>query len=350
MFDGFYKGKRVFLTGHTGFKGAWLAMWLKRMGAVVGAFSLEPPSVPSLWEIAHVESDVIRLGGDIRDAQAVRNAMTDFRPEIVVHMAAQSLVRPSYKYPVETFAANIMGTAHVLDAIRLTDSVRSAIMITSDKCYENREWDKGYTEQDPMGGHDPYSASKGCAELVISSYVRSFFLDSATAIASVRAGNVIGGGDFATDRLIPDMVRAFKKGDPVHIRSPKSVRPWQHVLEPVSGYLLLAKRLWEDKKYVGAWNFGPPDESARTVDEVVEKFAAVWGEGAKHKLDNGEHPHEATWLKLDCTKAKIVLRWQPHTDFEQALSLTAEWYKAWSEGDDPRELMYKQLNYFESLQ
>lgn len=349
MLDGFYDGKRVFLTGHTGFKGAWLAKWLKMMGAVVGAYSLEPPSEPSLWELANIERDVIRLGGDIRDARTLKGAMVDFRPEIIIHMAAQSLVRLSYEYPVDTFTTNIMGTVHVLDAIRQTDSVRSAIMVTSDKCYENGERNKGYTEEDPMGGHDPYSASKGCAELTVSSYVRSFFVDSSASIASVRAGNVIGGGDFATDRLIPDMVRAFRKGESVHIRFPQAVRPWQHVLEPLSGYLLLAKRLWEDKTYVGAWNFGPADEAARTVGEVVEKFASIWGGDALHVLDNADHPHEATWLKLDCTKANSVLKWQPRTDFEQALSLTAEWYKAWSCGKNPRHLVEKQISYFEGL-
>lgn len=350
MFDGFFSGKRVYLTGHTGFKGAWLALWLKRLGAQVGAFSLDPPSEVSLWDIAHVEQDVIRLGGDIRDRDQVVAAMGDFDPDVVIHMAAQSLVRPSYEEPVDTLMTNVMGTAHVLDAVRYSDRVKAVINVTSDKCYDNREWVWGYRESDPMGGHDPYSASKGCAELVTASFVKSYFSESDVAVASVRAGNVIGGGDFALDRLIPDMVRAFSAGEKVHIRSPHATRPWQHVLEPLSGYLALAQVLFvSGQSYVGAWNFGPADESARTVGEVVECFAKIWGDGAQHLLDDGSNPHEANWLKLDCSKANRVLGWQPRTGFSTALEMTADWYKRWTAGADMRSATIEQIALFEAM-
>lgn len=350
MMREFYHGKRVFLTGHTGFKGAWLALWLKNIGAEVGAWSLEPPSNPSLWELARVEDDVHRLGGDIRDADSLARAMRDFRPEIVIHMAAQSLVRLSYKEPLATFSTNVMGTANVLEGVRQTPEVRAVINVTSDKCYDNQGLDKGFVESDPMGGHDPYSASKGCAELVCTSYRKSFFAEGDVAVASVRAGNVIGGGDFAADRLVPDMARAFSAGKPVHIRSPHATRPWQHVLEPLSGYLLLAERLAErGQEYSGGWNFGPAEGSARTVGEVVEAFSAAWGEGAVHTLDDGPHPHEAACLRLDCTKANTVLNWLPKTDFAAAMALTAQWYKAWADGVDARELTVNQILAFEAL-
>lgn len=350
MFSDFYRGKRVFLTGHTGFKGAWLAMWLKHLGAKVGAYSLDPPSTPSLWELADVEKDIERLGGDICDANTTLSAVKEFKPEVVFHMAAQSLVRPSYDLPVDTFSTNVMGTVHVLDAVRHSSGVKAVVIVTSDKCYENREWLWGYREDDPMGGHDPYSASKGCAELVTASYIKSFFSDSDTAVASVRAGNVIGGGDFAQDRLIPDMVKAYKAGETVRIRSPHAVRPWQHVLEPVCGYMLLAQRLAEEGHvYSGPWNFGPSEESARSVGEVVDLFSCLWGEGASCEVDTANHPHEAQWLKLDCSKARQVLGWQPKTDFQMAMEMTAQWYSKWCEGQDARQLSMDQISFFEGM-
>jgi len=350
MFDNFYKNKRVFLTGHTGFKGAWLALWLHYMGAEVGAYSLEPPSEPSLWGLSGVEQNVIRLGGDIRDPNKLAEAVAEFQPEIVIHMAAQSLVRPSYETPADTFATNVMGTVHVLDAVRKADCVKAVINVTSDKCYENKEWIWGYRESDPMGGHDPYSASKGCSELVAASYMKSYFSDGNTAVASVRAGNVIGGGDFALDRLVPDMVRAFSVDDVVHIRSPHAIRPWQHVLEPLYGYLMLAMKLVQEQQaFSGGWNFGPSDESARSVGEVVERFAQLWGDNARHKLDKDNHPHEATWLKLDCSKSNRLLEWKPKTNFSQALDLTMQWYKGWNGGHDTKALTFEQIAYFEAL-
>jgi CDP-glucose 4,6-dehydratase len=350
MLREFYQGKRVFLTGDTGFKGAWLSLWLTRMGAEVGTYSLAPHTTPSLHELADVASRVQRLGGDIRQPAPLADAMRDFRPDIVVHMAAQSLVRPSYEDPLTTFETNVMGTANVLDAVRNAGSVRAVINVTSDKCYDNREWIWGYRENDPMGGHDPYSASKGCAELVAASYIKSFFGSGQTAVASVRAGNVIGGGDFARDRLIPDMVRAFSGGNVVKIRSPHATRPWQHVLEPLHGYLMLARELVENgHAFEGGWNFGPADESTRTVGEVVTKFSEKWGDGARYELDEGNHPHEATLLKLDCSKASLRLGWRPKTGFAQALDWTCAWYKGWAQGRDCAELTLAQIEAFEEM-
>ena len=350
MFDGFYADKRIFLTGDTGFKGAWLALWLTHLGANVGTFSLAPHTEPSLHELAEVSSIVQRLGGDIRQSAPLAQAMQEFQPDIVIHMAAQSLVRPSYEFPLETFDTNVMGTANVLDAARKTKSLRAVINVTSDKCYDNKEWIWGYRESEPMGGHDPYSASKGCAELVTASYIKSFFSEGDTAVASVRAGNVIGGGDFAKDRLIPDMVRAFSTGETVRIRSPHATRPWQHVLEPLHGYLILAKKLFEKgHSFEGGWNFGPSDESTRTVGEVVTTFRGKWGEDARHELDQSNHPHEANLLKLDCSKAKQFLNWQPKSSFSIALDWTISWYKGWSEGRDCTKMTLDQIKEFEEL-
>ncbi|MUM78100.1 CDP-glucose 4,6-dehydratase [Pseudodesulfovibrio sp. F-1] len=350
MFDGFFNGKKIFLTGDTGFKGGWLALWLKKMGAQVGAFALPPHTSPSLYQLADVGSAVTRLGGDIRNREEITSAIAGFAPDIVIHMAAQALVRPSYKAPLETFDTNVMGTANLLDAVRKTDKVKAVVIVTSDKCYENREWVWGYRENDPMGGHDPYSASKGCAELVTASFIRSYFKNSGTAVASVRAGNVIGGGDFAEDRLIPDMVRSFTRGEPVCIRSPQATRPWQHVLEPLSGYLLLARRLLEKgQDFGGGWNFGPADESTRTVGEVVTTFGEKWGEEASSRPDTHTHPHEPTLLRLDCSKANLLLDWKPKSDFSTALDWTIAWYKAWSTGADCAALTLNQIEAFENL-
>lgn len=351
MISDFYAGKRVFLTGHTGFKGAWLVLWLKAMGAEVGAFSLAPPSTPSLWGLADIEQDVFRLGGDIRHREKLVSAYNEFKPDVAIHMAAQSLVRPSYTDPAETFDTNVMGTVNFLEAVRATPETKAAIVVTSDKCYENCEKGRGFVEDDPMGGHDPYSSSKGCAELVTQSYIKSFFNESPTSVASVRAGNVIGGGDFAADRLIPDMVRAFSAGESVHIRSPYAIRPWQHVLEPLSGYLQLLKKLYnKGPQYSGGWNFGPSDESAQDVATVVKRFSNAWGAGANHVIDYGDHPHEANWLKLDCSKANSHLQWSPKTDFTDAINMTASWYKRWTNGEEARMLTIEQIKSFEDKQ
>lgn len=350
MFDGFYKDKRILLTGDTGFKGSWLALWLKHMGAIIGSYSLAPHTKPSLYKLAEVGPMVRHLGGDIRDFEALFAAVNEFQPDIVIHMAAQALVKPSYEFPLETFETNVMGTANLLDASRRSGSVKAIINVTSDKCYENREWVWGYRENDAMGGHDPYSASKGCAELVTTSYIRSYFNEGSTSVATVRAGNVIGGGDFAQDRLIPDMVRAFTKGEVVKIRSPHATRPWQHVLEPLRGYLMLARQLFEQgKKFQGGWNFGPSDESSRSVGEVVASFSDIWGDEAIAELDQSSHPHEANLLKLDCSKARKNLDWTPLTDFEQALDWTASWYSRWNNGEDARKLTMNQIEEFETL-
>lgn len=325
-------------------------LWLKSMGAHVGAYSLEPPGHPSLWELACVEKDVTRLGGDVRDEQKLTCAVRKFAPEIVIHMAAQSLVRPSYADPLTTFSTNVMGTANVLEAVRHTTGVQAVINVTSDKCYKNSGKRVAFCETAPMGGRDPYSASKGCAEIVAESYRQSYFASSETAVASVRAGNVIGGGDFARDRLIPDMVRAFIRGKAVSIRCPDAIRPWQHVLDPLAGYLSLAKALCEaGQEYSGGWNFGPDADSALTVSDVVTCFARLWGDGAAALLDEQQHPYEAECLILNCSKARDVLGWQSKAGFPEAIELVAQWYKGWNDGVDARRLTLDQICQFEEL-
>lgn len=349
----FWRDKRVFLTGHTGFKGSWLALWLHCLGAEVLGFALDPPSTPSLFETARLDDLIETLPGDVRSLEAVEAAVTRFRPEVVFHLAAQSLVRPSYEDPASTFATNVMGTVHVLEAIRQVNTVRAAVIVTSDKCYENREsplW--GYRESDRMGGADPYSNSKGCAELVVASYRCSFFDDDApaTGLATARAGNVIGGGDWATDRLVPDTMRAFAENHPVHIRHPQAVRPWQHVLEPLRGYLMLARALWTDgNRFADGWNFGPKDEDARPVGDVVNRLIGLWSDGAEAVLAPGPHPHEASFLRLDCSKARTVLEWTPLLGFDTALDWTAEWYRGFYDGADARTLTLDQIIRFATL-
>jgi CDP-glucose 4,6-dehydratase len=288
---------------------------------------------------------------DIRDADRLIQAFSTAQPEIVIHMAAQPLVRYSYVHPVETYATNVMGVVHLLEAVRQTPSVRAVVNVTTDKCYDNREWPWGYRENEPMGGHDPYSSSKGCAELVTAAYRHSYFnKESSVAIASARAGNVIGGGDWATDRLIPDILRAVEQGHPVTIRNPHAIRPWQHVLEPLSGYLLLAERLYtQGTAYAEAWNFGPNDQDAQTVGWIVERMCQHWGEGSRWYLDEGEHPHEAHHLKLDCSKARTRLDWQPRWDLTTALTNIVIWHKSWLEGADARALVLRQIDAYEGL-
>ncbi|MDP3372047.1 MAG: CDP-glucose 4,6-dehydratase [Candidatus Paracaedibacteraceae bacterium] len=353
----FFRGKKVFLTGHTGFKGGWLSLWLQSMGAQVTGFALQPPTNPSLFEVANVEQGMTSIIGDIRDAEALAKAMREAAPDIVIHMAAQPLVRYSYVNPVETYSTNVMGTVHLLEAVRQTPTVRAVVNVTSDKCYDNKEWVWGYRENEPMGGFDPYSNSKGCAELVASAYRNSFFnpakySEHKVALASVRAGNVIGGGDWAADRLIPDILRAISDNKPVVIRSPHAIRPWQHVLEPLSGYLLLAEKLYEQGiAYAEGWNFGPNDEDAKPVQWIVERLTQQWGEGASWVLDGGDHPHEAHYLKLDCSKAKMRLDWQPRWHLEDALGAIIEWHRAHRDGKDMHELTLRQIGkYNDSIQ
>jgi len=337
--DGFWQGKKVLITGHTGFKGSWLSLWLHKLGAQLVGVSLDPPTNPSLYEQAQISKDMLSLRADIRDLEAIKTIFKEHKPEIVFHLAAQPLVRYSYREPVETYQTNVMGTLNILEGIRCVDSVRAAVMITTDKCYENREWEWGYRENEPMGGHDPYSSSKGCAELLIASYRDSYFpkekfSDHKTAIASVRAGNVIGGGDWAEDRLIPDIIRAVKSASSVHIRNPNSIRPWQHVLEPLDGYIELAEKLFDasGSLYAEGWNFGPKEEDAQAVQWIVEKMTAQWGDGANWVVDDGDHPHEANYLKLDCSKAHAKLNWWPKWSLEKALGKIIEWHKA-EQGD-----------------
>jgi CDP-glucose 4,6-dehydratase len=332
---GFWRGKRVFLTGHTGFKGSWLSIWLSMMGASVKGYALSPPSTPSLFEEANVGSLIASEIGDIRDLNALTRSVNEFSPEIVFHMAAQPLVRLSYHEPVETYATNVMGTVNLLEAVRQTSAIKVIVNITTDKCYENREWVWGYREDEPMGGYDPYSSSKACSELVTAAYRRSYFKEMGTGIATARAGNVIGGGDWAADRLVPDILRSFGKSQPVVIRNPESIRPWQHVLEPLSGYLLLAEQLWErPNDYSEAWNFGPTDEDAKPVRWIVERMASRWGSDAQWSVDNRSQPHEARYLKLDISKARQSLGWNPRWDLDHALTRVIDWHQAWAAGKD----------------
>ncbi len=346
----FWRGKRVLVTGHTGFKGGWLALWLQRGGADVTGLALDPPTQPSFFDLARVGGSIRDLRGDIRDPDAVAKAFAQGRPEIVIHMAAQSLVRRSYEDPVETYDTNVMGTVRVLEGVRAASGVRVALVVTSDKCYENREWIWGYRENDPMGGFDPYSSSKGCAELVTAAYRNSYFRDKATALASARAGNVIGGGDWGRDRLLPDAVRAFAAGRALEIRNSRAVRPWQHVLEPLSGYLLLAEKLWhEGAALAEGWNFGPAEDDTRTVEDVVGLFAGHWGAGARWQHAQGAQPHEAHHLRLDCAKAGARLGWRRRLALDTALAWTAEWYRAWQEGADVRSLSLEQIDRYDAL-
>ena len=341
----FWRSKRVFLTGHTGFKGGWLSLWLQSMGVELHGLALEPPTTPSLFSVAQVSGDMAcHTVGDIRDLATVQKAMQAAQPEIVIHMAAQPLVRLSYALPVETYATNIMGTVHVLEAARHASSVKAVVVVTTDKCYENNEWAWGYRENEPMGGHDPYSNSKGCAELVTSAYRRSFLQRKGVAVATARAGNVIGGGDWAADRLVPDILRAFEKNQPVVIRNPHATRPWQHVLEPLSGYLSLAEHLYtHGHTFAEGWNFGPKDDDARPVTWIVEHMAKQWGNGASWKQDGGTHLHEANYLKLDISKAKARLGWQPRWDLTHSLGKIVEWHLAFTSKQNMHNITLNQI-------
>jgi CDP-glucose 4,6-dehydratase len=351
MNPAFWNGRRVFITGHTGFKGSWLCLWLQRLGAQVTGFALQPPTDPSLFEAGRVASGMTHIIGDVRDAASVRRAIDTARPEVVFHLAAQSLVRQSYAEPIETYATNVMGTVHVLDAVRHVSSVQAVVNVTSDKCYENREIARGYDETDPLGGHDPYSNSKGCSELVTASYRQSFFKERFhAALASARAGNVIGGGDWANDRLVPDLLRAFDRGEPAVIRRPHSVRPWQHVLEPLAGYLMLAQRLVEgDKSFAGAWNFGPLADDMRSVEEIALQLVSALGNGAAFVVQSETNaPHEAGLLLLDAGKARRELGWNTLLKLDEALQWIAQWHLAYRAGAEARAATLAQIERYEA--
>ena len=339
-----WKGRKVLVTGHTGFKGGWLSLWLRELGAEVTGFSLPAPTDPSFFEQTRLRELVTNIEEDVRDLAAVEAAVQRARPEVVFHLAAQPLVRQSYEQPVETYATNVMGTAHVLDACRRSDDVRAIVCVTSDKCYENREWDRPYREDDPMGGHDPYSSSKGAAELVVSAYRRSFG-GAGAKIASVRGGNVIGGGDWAADRLVPDIVRALLAGEDPLIRNPDSIRPWQHVFDALSGYMLVAEKLLEGgDEFACGWNFGPADDDTQPVRWIVQKMFEAWGGEQRWQQPSAPQPHEAVLLKLDCSKARNELGWNPRFRLEEALGKVVEWHSAVANGADAREVSRRQLN------
>ena len=352
--QGFWKGKRVFITGHTGFKGAWLSLWLQRYGAQVMGYSLEPPTTPNLYDLARIKDAIPGIEADVRDFNKLRKALETHQPEIVFHLAAQALVHRSYQDPIETYSTNVMGTVNLLEAVRQVGGVRALVNVTSDKCYENREWVWGYRENEPMGGYDPYSGSKGCAELVTAAYRSSFFNPSdyakhGVALASARAGNVIGGGDWGENRLVPDCIRAFLKAEKVVIRSPNSTRPWQHVLEPLNGYLMLAENLYRlGSRFAQGWNFGPFDHDARTVEWVVKRLCEKWNKSVEYELAKDPQPHEANYLKLDCSKAMTELGWMPRWDVDTALDKIIEWIKAYQEDKNMRDVCHRQIEEYSS--
>jgi CDP-glucose 4,6-dehydratase len=345
----FWRKKKVFVTGHTGFKGSWLSLWLQHLQAQTTGYALAPHTRPSLFELAQIDQQMNSIIADITDLNTLTKAIQESQPEIVFHMAAQSLVQYSYQHPVETYATNVMGTVHLLEAVRQCSSVKVVIIITSDKCYENKGYEWNYQEHEPMGGYDPYSNSKGCAELVTAAYRSSFFnphdfTQHGKALASVRAGNVIGGGDWAQNRLIPDVINALIKNEPIIIRSPDAIRPWQHVLEPLAGYLQLAEKLWHDPTaYAEGWNFGPHEHDVKPVRWIVDHLTRRWGNNASWVLDQNQHPHEAKYLKLDISKVKQRLQWQPQMNLENALDLITDWYKAWQQQQDVRQITLTQI-------
>lgn len=345
----FWHNKKVFITGHTGFKGSWLSLWLQSLGAQLTGYALNPPTDPSLFELAKVSDGMESIIGDVRDLDHLTKSIKDAQPEIVIHLAAQPLVRESYKNPVETYAINVMGTVNLLEACRLTDSVRAVVNVTTDKCYENKEWNWGYREIDRMGGYDPYSNSKSCSELVTESYRNSFFNQDQyhvhqVALASARAGNVIGGGDWAADRLIPDCIRSLLKDEKVTVRNPQAIRPWQHVLEPLCGYLMLAQGLYEQRpKFAQGWNFGPEDADAKPVQWIVQQLCLKLDKPELLELDQSPQPHEANYLKLDCSKAKVELGWRPIWNLDRALDKVVEWARGYADGQDVRAICLNQI-------
>jgi CDP-glucose 4,6-dehydratase len=348
----FWRGRKVFLTGHTGFKGAWMSLWLQRLGADVTGFALAAPTRPNLFEVARIRDGMHSTTGDVRELTRLQEVLKQSRPEIVVHMAAQSLVRASYQNPAITYATNVMGTVNVLEAARHQDSVRVVLNVTSDKCYENREWPWAYREDEPMGGADPYSSSKGCSELVTAAYRRSFFSqgDSPAAVATARAGNVIGGGDWAADRLVPDFFRALAAGKALTIRNPDAIRPWQLVLEPLCGYLMLVQSLWsKPRDFARAWNFGPSSEDEWPVRRLVDRLAHLWSDDVSWTVDPGGNPHEAHDLRLDSSRARAYLSWRPRMSLETALATIVEWFRGYLGGADMHALSHSQINAYERL-
>jgi len=351
----FWKGRRVFLTGHTGFKGSWLALWLQTLGADTTGYSLPAPTNPNLFELARVSSGMTSVAGDIRDFESLKRTLAEKKPEVIIHLAAQSVVRYSYDNPLETYSTNVMGTANLLEAIRQLQLPCAVVNVTSDKCYENKSWVWGYRESDRLGGHDPYSNSKACAELVMSAFQESYFNPANTAqsrvvVASGRAGNVIGGGDWTQDQLVPDIMRAFMSGRPVRLRNPAAIRPWQFVLEPLRGYLLLAEHLSKRGfEFAEGWNFGPLDEDAQPVSWIVKHISTLWGSGARWEADEGVHPHEAQYLKLDISKSRSRLGWSPRMRLSQAMEWVVEWYKAYQDRKDIREVTQAQIARYEKL-
>ena len=347
----FWSQQKVFLTGHTGFKGSWLALWLQKLGATVYGYSLPPEKDQSLFHLARVAEGMSSEFGDIRDSEKLRKSLNSSKANIVIHMAAQPIVRRSYVDPVETYSTNVMGLVNLFEAVRGSDAVKSVLNITSDKCYENKEQVWGYREKDPMGGHDPYSNSKACSELITSAYKNSFFSENPSSgrknavIASCRSGNVVGGGDWSDDRLVPDLVKAFLRNEVAEIRNPNSVRPWQHVLEPLSGYMTLAERtLLYGERYSGPWNFGPLTHMRYTVSEFAQKFTSSWSKNAKCKVKPDDGPHEAQLLSLDCAKANTELDWLPKMDFRETIQYTVDWYKAHQKGADMRLVCFDQID------
>ena len=348
MNPGFWRGKRVLITGHSGFKGSWLSLWLQRLGAEVCGLSRGLPTEPALFERARVGEGMTSIMGDILDRDSVASAVARCRPEIVIHLAAQPIVRASFEDPIGTYATNIMGTAHVLDAVRLAGGVRVVINVTTDKVYENREWEWGYREDEALGGHDPYASSKACSEVITIAYRRSFFADGETRLATARAGNVIGGGDWARDRLVPDLLRGAASGEPVRIRNPHAIRPWQHVLNPLDGYLTVAERLWDDPAHAHGWNFGPESIDDKPVGWIADRMAQLLGDALRWEHDAGQHAHEATYLRLDSSLAWARLGWAARWDLEAALSSIVDFFRAEQAGDDLRELMLGQIAAFEA--
>lgn len=346
----FWHQKRVFITGHTGFKGSWLSLWLQQLGAVVHGYALKEESSSAFFNVAHVVDGMLHTYHDIRDREKLLQCIQAFQPDIVFHLAAQPLVRESYLSPAETYETNVMGTVHLLESVRKTSSIRTVINVTSDKCYQNKEWCWGYREEDRLGGHDPYSNSKACAEMISQAYTQSFFQESDTqcSIATVRAGNIIGGGDWAKDRLIPDAMRAFALKQPVEIRSPHSIRPWQFILDALSGYLILAQHAYQEPSmYRGSWNFGADDEQAQPVHVIMDKLVQLWGEATWYEKSSSPALHEAQYLKLDCSKSKQYLQWHPRYNLQQSLQQTLSWYQSFFQDKDMRRHSVEQIHVYQ---
>ena len=345
----FWQGKRVLVTGHTGFKGGWLTLWLHRLGAQVSSIGLQPNTDPNLFELARIDKLCDSHFCDIRNKEALLTLIKNVRPEVVFHLAAQPLVRHSYREPVETFSTNVMGTTHLLDALRGLECIKAAVIATTDKVYRNNEWHWPYREDDALGGHDPYSASKAASEVVIASYRESFLAQQGVAVASTRAGNVIGGGDWSADRLIPDAIHAWQKGEPIKVRRPNAIRPWQHVLEPLAGYIILAEQLWTNTGLAGAYNFGPSTQEVAPVSDVIELAREAYGSGTVNYGDGTEGPHEAGLLALEITKARQTLGFKPRLALADAIKLTMDWYQSQHSGFDPRELCDNDIASYEAL-